>query len=210
MPLNIKNILSSSINDNLGNLKKTSDASSLIGNITGGSDMNSLLKNLNGGGMNSLLGDILPTDYIEKLKNLNLDVSKLTTNLNLLSNLNIDKNKINDDFSKIDNSGVKFTSINDLKNQDLSKLNLDKNFIQNLNKMENNGLDIKDLFNSFLKLNKIGGPDKVDNLVKKVNDWLDTQKTNSDKKPKVKREKIKLPNPGEISTISIYGIYFFV
>ena len=204
MPLNIKNILSSSINDNLGNLKKTSDASSLIGNITGGSDMNSPLKTLNGGGMNSLLGDILPTDYIEKLKKLNLDVSKLTTNLNLLSNLNIDKNKINDDFSKIDNSGVKFTSINDLKNQDLSKLNLDKNFIQNLNKMENNGLDIKDLFNSFLKLNKIGGPDKVDNLVKKVNDWLDTQKTNSDKKPKVKREKIKLPNPGEISTISIY------
>ena len=192
MPLNIKNILSSSINDNLGNLKKTNDVISLVNNITDGGDIN------------SLLGNILPTDYVDKLKNLNLDVTKLTTNFNLLSNLNIDKNKINDDFSKINNSGIKFTSINDLKNQDLSKLNMDKNFIQNLNKMENNGLNILDIFNSFLKLNTIGGPDKVDDLLKKVNDWLNIKKTNSDKNSNVKREKIKLPNPGEIITMSIY------
>ena len=174
MNLNIKNILSSSINDNLGNLKKTNDVISLVNNITDGGDIN------------SLLGNILPTDYVDKLKNLNLDVTKLTTNFNLLSNLNIDKNKINDDFSKINNSGIKFTSINDLKNQDLSKLNMDKNFIQNLNKMENNGLNILDIFNSFLKLNTIGGPDKVDDLLKKVNDWLNIKKTNSDKNSNVK------------------------
>ena len=74
----------------------------------------------------------------------------------------------------------------------------------NLNKMENSGLNLVDLFNSFLKLNSIGGPDKLDDLLKKSKDWLDLGKTNSDKTKKVKREKIKLPNPGEVSTITIY------
>jgi hypothetical protein len=191
MPLNINNILSSA-NDKLENLKKTSDINSLINNTTNDSNKNSLLDNF------------LPTDYIDKLKNSNIDVQNLLTNFDSLSNLNIDKNKLNDDFSKIEKSGIKFTTTSDLKNQDLSKLNLDKNFIQNLNKMENIGLNLVDLFNSFLKLNSIGGPDKLDDLLKKSKDWLNLGKTNSDKTKKVKREKIKLPNPGEVSTITIY------
>lgn len=191
MPLNINNILSSA-NDKLENLKKTSDINSLINNTTNDSNKNSLLDNF------------LPTDYIDKLKNSNIDVQNLLTNFDSLSNLNIDKNKLNDDFSKIEKSGIKFNTTSDLKNQDLSKLNLDKNFIQNLNKMDSIGLNILDLFNSFSKLNSIGGPDKLDDLLKKSKDWLNLGKTNSDKTKKVKREKIKLPNPGEVSTITIY------
>jgi hypothetical protein len=219
MPLDIRNILSSSINDSI-NLKKTNNVSSVLKNVTGGGDVSSVLKNVTGGGdvssvlknitggnsnINSLIGNILPVDYIENLKNLNLDISKITKDFDLLSNLNIDKNKINEDFLKINKSGLKFTSITDLKKQDLSKLNLDKNFIQNLDKMSVNGLDINNLFNSFTKLNTIGGPNKVDDLVKKVNDWLNL--TNSSKNSnslKAKREKIKLPNPGETLTLTIY------
>ena len=184
MPLNIKNILSLSNNDNS---KKTNDLSSIINNITNDNS-------------NSLIGNVLPIDYVNNLKNLNLDAAKLVKDFDSLSNLNIDKNIINDDFSKIDKAGVKFTSLIDLKKQDLSKLNLDKNFIQNLTLIENTGIDIISLFNSFLKLNTIGGPNKLDDLFKKTGNWLKSDNSND----KTKREKIKLPNPGEISTLTIY------
>jgi hypothetical protein len=200
MPLNIKNILSSVINDN-SNSKKTNDISSVLSNITSGSTV--LSNSTSGNNSNSLIGSILPDDYINSLKNLNLDSGKLSKDFNSLSNLNIDKNKLNEDFLKIDKAGLKFTSSGDLRKQDLSRLDLDRNFIQNLTLMENIGINIISLFNSLLKLNTIGGLNKLDDLFKKTEDSLKSDKSSSDK-PKVKREKIKLPNPGEISTLTIY------
>ena len=85
MPLDIRNILSSSINDSI-NLKKTNNVSSVLKNVTGGGDVSSVLKNITGGNsnINSLIGNILPVDYIENLKNLNLDISKITKDFDLL------------------------------------------------------------------------------------------------------------------------------
>ncbi len=181
MPLNINNILSSSI-DSLGVFKKTSGLNSILNNKSGDSNSS--------------------TEYFNKLKNLNIDAEKTTNILDLMSDSNIDRNQMSNDFLKINNSGIKFSSISDLKNQDLSKLDLDRNFFQNLNKMQSRGLNILDIFNLFLKIGTIGGLDKLDNLFKKTKDEENSDK--KDKKEKVKRENIKLPNPGETSILTIY------
>lgn len=223
MPLNINKIMSSSIDQlKLSNFKKVGDVKSIIGGssssqtnsiIVGNLKINDILKN-NIGGSNSPLNNLLPDVDLSKINNLNIDTNKVFSNLNLISNLGIDNSNLKNDFLKLENSGIKFNNLNDLKKLNLSNTGISKEFLSNLEKIENNGIEISSLTDSLSKLGSIKGIDKLlnllgnnnlnllgnNNLKDKLLNFFNKDK--NDKNP-IKLDPIKLPNPGEVINLDI-------
>lgn len=205
MPLNINKLMSSSINQlKLGSFKKVDFKSNF--------DDSSKSPFLTNSGSNSLLRDILPIDDFSKINNLNIDSNKVFSNLNIVSNLGIDNTQLKNDFLKIESNGFKFTNIDELKKLNLSNLDLSKDFLSNLNKIQSNGIDIKYLSESLSKLSSITGIDKLLNISSSNNLSLLTNNNikdklsnffNKDDKNKIQVDKVKLPNPGEKITLNI-------
>ena len=198
---------------NLKNFLPSGNSKSPISSLLSGGGTNSLTSLLSRGS-SSPLSSLLPGVDLTKVNNLNIDTNKVFSNLNLTSNLGIDNNLLKDDFLKLKSGGIEFTNLNDLKKLNLSKLNLSNDFLSNLNKIQNNGLDLSFLSNSLLELGKVDGVDKLinllgsnnlsllsnNNLKDKLSSFLNNDKSN---KNSIKIEQIKLPKPGETLTLNI-------
>jgi len=161
-----------------------------INKILSSSISNDLLKPRNSINLNSISNISFNSSSSNDAKNLVNSINLLSKSI---SNLGIDKNLVNDDISKIIAAGIVFTSLSDLKDKDLSKLNLSNDFIQNLNKIERSGISLNNLFTSLSRLkNENDKKDKDDKISK------------DDKKNTLKREKVNLPEPGQVLTLTLY------
>ena len=204
------------------------DIKSIIGGIGGSSNspinsilggdlkINDILKN-NIGGSNSPLSNLLGDVDLSKINNLNIDTNKVFSNLNLISNLGIDNSNLKNDFLKLSNNGIKFNNLNDLKKLNLSNTGVSKEFLSNLEKIQNNGIEISSLSDSLSKLGSINGVDKLlnmlgnnnlsllgnNNLKDKLSNFLNKDKSDKSDKNPIKADPIKLPNPGELVNLDI-------